>query len=76
MSKVVKIAVFSMAVASAISLCSLSSLGTIQIATKEKAACTTCHVKMGSKELNVVGTCYAKKKNLKACESGQKEGKK
>ncbi len=76
MSRLVKTAVFGMAVASAITLCSLSSPGTIQIATKEKTACTTCHVKMGSKELNAVGKCYEKKKNLKACESGQKEGKK
>lgn len=76
MSKVIKIAVFGMALGVAISLSSLSSFGNMQIAKKEKAACTTCHVKMGSKELNDVGKCYAKKKNLKACESEQKEGKK
>jgi hypothetical protein len=76
MSKVIKIAVFSLSLGVAISLSSLSSFGNIQIAKKEKAACTTCHVKAGSKELNDVGKCYAKKKSLKACESGTKEGKK
>lgn len=40
---------------------------------KEGVACTACHVKMGSKELNDVGKCYAKSKSLKDCkESGKK----
>lgn len=76
MSKVIKVAVLGMAMAVAISMASLSSFGNMKIAKKEKAACTTCHIKMGSKELNDVGKCYAKKKSLKACESGNKEGKK
>lgn len=76
MSKVIKIAVFGMALGVAISLSSLSSFGTIEIAKKEKTACTTCHVKTGSKDLNDVGKCYEKKKSLKACESGTAEGKK
>jgi hypothetical protein len=76
MSKVMKAAVFSIALGVAISLSSLSSFGNMKIAKKEKAACTTCHVKMGQKDLNAVGKCYAKKKDLKACESGSKEGKK
>ena len=76
MSKAMKVAVFSITLGVAISLSSLSSFGTIEIAKKEKTACTTCHVKMGSKELTDVGKCYAKKKSLKACEAGTKEGKK
>jgi len=76
MSKVMKVAVFSITLGMAISLSSLSSFGNMKIAKKEKTACTTCHVKMGSKELNDVGKCYAKKKSLKACESGTQEGKK
>ena len=76
MSKVIKVVLFSTALGVALSLSSLSSFGNIQIAKKEKTACTTCHVKMGSKDLNDVGKCYAKKKSLKACESGTKEGKK
>ncbi|MEJ2008912.1 MAG: hypothetical protein P8Z30_12290 [Acidobacteriota bacterium] len=76
MSKVIKVGVFCITLGVAISLSSLSSFGTMEIAKKEKTACTTCHVKMGSKELNNVGKCYQKKKSLKACESGQKEGKK
>jgi ferredoxin len=76
MSKVIKIAVFSVTLAVAVSLSSLSSFGNIEIAKKEKTACTTCHVKVGSQELNAVGKCYAKKKSLKACEAETKEGKK
>jgi len=76
MSKVIKVGVFCITLVVAISLSSLSSFGTMEIAKKEKTACTTCHVKMGAKELNDVGKCYQKKKNLKACESEQKEGKK
>lgn len=76
MSKVMKVAVFSIALGVAVSLGSLSSFGNMEIAKKEKVACTTCHVKMGQKDLNDVGKCYAKKKSLKACESGKKDGKK
>ena len=73
MNKAMKVAVFSLTLGVAISLSSLSSLGTMEIAKKEKVACTTCHVKMGSKELNDVGKCYAKKKSLKACQAVKKK---
>lgn len=76
MSKIVKAVVFCITLAVAVSLSSLSSFGTMQIAKKEKTACTTCHVKLGQKQLNKVGKCYQKKKDLKACESKNKEGKK
>ena len=76
MSKVIKVTVFSIVLGVAISLSSLSSFGTMEIAKKEKTACTTCHVKMGSKDLTDVGKCYEKKKSLKACEAGTKEAKK
>ena len=39
---------------------------------KEKASCTTCHVKPGSKELNDVGKCYEKKKSLDRCKAPEK----
>ncbi|HZT69630.1 MAG TPA: hypothetical protein VFC10_07765 [Terriglobia bacterium] len=76
MNKIRKALVFSVALGAFFSLLSLSSFGTMEIAKKEKTACTTCHVKMGSKDLNDVGKCYQKKKSLKACESGAKEEKK
>lgn len=76
MSKAMKVVVFSLTMGVAVSLSSLSSFGTMEIAKKEKTACTTCHVKMGSKELNDVGKCYEKKKDLKACQAKAKEGKK
>jgi hypothetical protein len=74
-STITKVAAFVFILGLAVSLSSLSSFGNMQIAKKEKVACTTCHVKMGQKELNDVGKCYAKKKSLKACESGKKGGK-
>ena len=40
---------------------------------KEKTACTTCHTKTGSKELNDVGKCYAQKKSLEACQAPPKK---
>jgi len=40
---------------------------------KEKTACTTCHIKNGSKELNDVGKCYEKKKSLEACKAQEKK---
>ncbi len=40
---------------------------------KEKTACTTCHIKLGSKELNDVGKCYEKKKSLEACKAPEKK---
>lgn len=43
---------------------------------KEKAGCTTCHVKMGSKELNDVGKCYAKTATLKDCAASDKKAEK
>lgn len=71
-----KLAVFGITLGVALAMSSLSSFGNMEIAKKEKASCTTCHVKMGQKELNDVGKCYAKKKSLKACESATKAGKK
>lgn len=76
MSTTKKVAAFVITLGLAISLSSLSSFGNMKIAKQEKASCTTCHVKMGQKQLNDVGKCYAKKKSLKACESGKKEGDK
>lgn len=42
-------------------------LGKAEYTKTEKTPCTTCHVKAGSKDLNDVGKCYAKDKDLKAC---------
>lgn len=44
-----------------------------QYAKKESKACTYCHVKMGSKELNDVGKCYAKNNHsLEGCKPAAK----
>jgi hypothetical protein len=76
MSTIRKLTVFGMTLGVALAMSSLSSFGNMKIAKKEKASCTTCHVKMGQKELNDVGKCYAKKKDLKACEAAAKGEKK
>lgn len=43
-------------------------LGKAEYTKTEKKACTFCHVKAGSKELNDVGKCYAKSHTLKDCQ--------
>lgn len=68
MSKAVKAGLLVTALASGLGLVSVSTFGTMEIAKKEKQPCTTCHVKLGSKELNEVGKCYAKERSLKKCE--------
>jgi hypothetical protein len=76
MKRTPRLGLFLVALAGGIALSSIFSFGTVQIAQKEKKACTVCHVKVGSKELNDVGKCYQKHKSLKGCESGEQEGKK
>lgn len=76
MSTLRKLGVLGITLGVALAMSSLSSFGNMKIAKKEKASCATCHVKVGQEELNDVEKCYAKKKNLKACESAAKEGKK
>jgi hypothetical protein len=48
-------------------------LGKAQYTQKEKKACTVCHVKAGSKELNDIGKCYAKDHSLKNCQVPEKK---
>lgn len=63
--------------AATVMLMPAASQATVQYAGKEKKACTVCHVKLGSEELNDVGKCYAKNKHsLKGCEPKAKEEKK
>ncbi len=73
MSKILKAGLFMLALTIGIGLASISSFGNMQIAKKEKASCTTCHVKVGAKELNAVGECYKKSKDLKKCEAKAKK---
>ena len=41
-------------------------------AKKEKKSCTTCHVKIGSKDLNDTGKCYKDHKlTLEGCDAKQ-----
>lgn len=75
MAKGLKAGLFIAALAVGIGLSSISSFGTMEIAKKEKAACTVCHVKLGSKDLNAVGECYKKSKALKKCEAKAEQKK-
>ena len=46
------------------------TLGKPEYTKETKKACTYCHVKAGSKELNDVGKCYEKNKHsLEGCEA-------
>ncbi|MBI4875073.1 MAG: hypothetical protein HY822_10625 [Acidobacteria bacterium] len=40
------------------------SFGKVEYSKKEKKACTFCHVKMGSKDLNAAGKYYGTKKSF------------
>jgi hypothetical protein len=60
-----------------LALTSVQTQATVEYAKNEKKACTVCHTKAGSKELNDVGKCYEKNKHsLKGCEPKEKEEKK
>jgi hypothetical protein len=49
-------------------VCTTASYGTPAIAKKEGGkSCVTCHVKMGSKDLNDTGKCYKTNKSLAKC---------
>jgi len=41
-----------------------AGFATMEISKKEKKSCVTCHVKMGSKDLNDTGKYYKEKKSL------------
>ncbi len=47
--------------------------GKAEYTKKEGKACTVCHVKAGSKDLNDVGKCYAKDHSLKNCQVPEKK---
>ena len=49
------------------------SFGKSEYTKKEGKACTYCHVKAASKELNDVGKCYQEKKSLQGCEPKKTE---
>ncbi len=52
------------------------SFGKAEYTKKEKKACTYCHVKANSKELNDVGKCYkAKNRSLEGGETKSEEKK-
>ncbi len=53
-------------------LCTTATYAKKEYTAKEKKACTFCHTKASSKELNEVGKCYEKKKSLDGCAADKK----
>jgi len=67
--KQLKVSVMITMLVAALALPVTLSLGTTDFAKKEKKSCTTCHVKVGTKDLNDVGKCYqTNNHSLEGCE--------
>lgn len=64
MKKLFRLVMPAAAFAAAIMLAGGAAYATKEMSKKEKKPCTTCHVKMGSKDLNDVGKYYKEKKTL------------
>lgn len=52
-----------------LALFSTASFGKAAYTKQTGKPCTYCHTKAGSKDLNKVGECYAKKHTLEGCEA-------
>jgi hypothetical protein len=50
-----------------------TAVGKVEYTKTEKTPCVTCHVTAKSKELNDVGKCYEKSKDVAACKSESKK---
>jgi cytochrome c553 len=64
MKKLFRLVMPAAAFAAAFALAGGAAYATKEMSKKEKKPCTTCHVKMGSKDLNDVGKYYKEKKTL------------
>lgn len=64
MKKLFRLVMPAAAFAAALMLTGGAAFATKEMSKKEKKPCTTCHVKMGSKDLNNVGKFYKEKKTL------------
>jgi cytochrome c553 len=64
MKKLFRLVMPAAAFAAALMLTGGAAFATKEMSKKEKKPCTTCHVKMGSKDLNDVGKFYKEKKTL------------
>lgn len=54
-------------------VCTTATFGKAEYTKKEKKACTVCHTKANTKELNDVGKCYDKDKSLANCKVPEKK---
>ena len=72
--KALRISLLMATVVGGLALTSTLTLGKAEYSKKEKKACTYCHVKAGSKDLNDIGKCYEKNKHtLEGCEAKEKK---
>lgn len=71
--KIWKFAVPALLLTTGLIINTTTSSATIATAKKEGVkTCVTCHVKVGSKDLNSVGKCYKEKKSLTGCATEKK----
>ena len=67
--KAIKVSLLLAVVAGWMAISSSLMLGKPEYTKTTKKACTYCHVKLGSKDLNDVGKCFEKNKHsLEGCE--------
>ena len=57
--RMLKLAVPSIIVAAGFLVCTTATYGKPEYSKKESKGCVTCHTKMGAKDLNDTGKCYA-----------------
>ena len=69
--KIFKLGLPALIVGAGLTMYLTPSYGTVEFAKKEKTKCATCHAtatpKKGASEVNPVGACYKKSKDLAAC---------
>jgi len=75
--RALKVTISAIGLAVCLSMLAPVLFGKAEYTKKEKKACTYCHVKAGSKDLNDVGNCYKKNDHsLKGCETEKPAEKK
>ena len=75
--KTLKVAISAVGLVMCLSISTSLLRGKAEYTKKEKKACTYCHVKANSKDLNDMGNCYKKNDHsLKGCETEKPAEKK
>ncbi len=64
MKRLIRLALPAAVFAAVVVMSGGAAFATKELSKKEKKPCTTCHVKVGAKDLNDVGKYYKEKKTL------------